>query len=80
MLLSELGGKEIVNLNNGERLGIIADSDIVVDEKTGKIITLLVPERKLQFKLFKENEDIEIPWHTIRKIGNDMIIIELEIF
>ena len=80
MMLSELGGKEIVNLNNGERLGIIADSDIIVDEKTGKIITLLVPERKLQFMLFKESEDIEIPWHTIRKIGNDMVIVELEVF
>ena len=77
MMLSDLGGKEIVNLNNGERLGIIADSDIIVDEKSGKILTLIVPERKLQFKLFSENDYIEIPWHAIRKIGNDMIIIEL---
>ena len=80
MMLSELGEKEIINLNNGERLGIIADADIIVDEKTGKVITLLVPEKKLQFKLFGENENIEIPWHTIRKIGNDMVIVELEIF
>ncbi|NMB28399.1 MAG: YlmC/YmxH family sporulation protein [Tissierellia bacterium] len=77
MMLTELGGKEIVNLNNGERLGIIADSDIVVDEKTGKILTLLIPERKLQFKIFGENYDMEIPWESIRKIGNDMVIIEL---
>ena len=77
MLLSELGGKELVNLNNGERLGIIADSDIIVDEKTGKIITLLVPEKKFHFKLFGISEGIEIPWHTIRKIGNDMIIVEI---
>lgn len=77
MMLTELGGKEIVNLNNGERLGIIADSDIVVDEKTGEIITLLIPERKLQFKIFGGNYDMEIPWETIRKIGNDMVIIEL---
>lgn len=79
MMLSELGGKEIVNLNNGERLGIIADSDILVDEKTGKIITLLVPERKIQFRFFGESEGIEIPWQAIRKIGNDMIIVELDI-
>lgn len=77
IMLSELGGKEIVNLNNGERLGIIADSDIVVDKKTGKILSLLVPERKIQFKIFGEIEGIEIPWHTIRKIGNDMIIVEI---
>lgn len=79
-MLNELGGKEIVNLNNGERLGIIADSDIVVDEKTGRILTLLVPERKLQFKIFGESENMEIPWESIRKIGNDMVIIELEIY
>ena len=80
MMLNELGGKEIVNLNNGERLGIIADSDIIVDEETGKILTLLVPERKLQFKIFGENESMEIPWESIRKIGNDMVIVELEIY
>lgn len=77
IMLSQLGGKEIINLNNGERLGIIADTDIVVDKKTGKILKLLVPERKLQFKLFAENADIEIPWSAVRKIGNDMIIVEL---
>lgn len=32
IMLSQLGGKEIINLNNGERLGIIADTDIVVDK------------------------------------------------
>mgnify|MGYP000754543766 CR=1 FL=1 len=78
MLLSELGGKEIVNLNNGERLGIISDTDIIVDERTGKIISLLIPDRKFQLKLFGSNRDIEIPWEAIRKIGQDMIIIELE--
>ncbi|NLY77009.1 MAG: YlmC/YmxH family sporulation protein [Tissierellia bacterium] len=77
MLLSELGGKEIVNLNNGERLGIIADTDIVVDEQTGHIISLLIPDRKIQFKLFGNNNELEIPWESIRKIGQDMIIIEL---
>lgn len=77
MLLSELGGKEIVNLNNGERLGIIADTDIVVDEQTGHIISLLIPDRKIQFKLFGNNNELEIPWESIRKIGQDMILIEL---
>lgn len=78
MHLNELGGKEIVNLNDGGRLGIIADSDIIIDEKTGKIISLLIPDRRIQFKLFGEREEIEIPWSSIRKIGNDMIIVELE--
>jgi len=80
MRLSELGGKEIVNLNDGGRLGIIADSDLIIDEKTGKILALLVPDRRNQIKIFSFNDrnEIEIPWSSIRKIGNDMIIIELD--
>lgn len=78
MRLNELGGKEIVNLNDGGRLGIIADSDIVFDESTGKIISLLIPDRRIQFKFFGEKEEIDIPWECIRKIGNDMIIVELD--
>ena len=45
MKLSELGEKEVVNLNNGERLGILSDSDLVIDEGSGKIISILVPDR-----------------------------------
>lgn len=80
MRLSELGGKEIVNLNDGGRLGIIADSDLVIDEKSGKILALLVPDRRSQIKIFGFNDrnGVEIPWSSIRKIGNDMIIIELD--
>ena len=78
MRLSKLGGKELVNLNDGERLGILGDSDIVIDDKTGKIISLLIPDKKIQFKFFGDREEIEIPWSCIRKIGNDMIIIELD--
>lgn len=78
MLFSELGHKEIVNLSNGERLGLLIDSDIRIDESTGKIIAFLMPERRIQIKFFGENNHIEIPWESIRKIGQDMIIVELE--
>ncbi|MCR2042720.1 YlmC/YmxH family sporulation protein [Anaerosalibacter massiliensis] len=78
MLLSELGGKEIVNLNDGGRLGMIADSDVIIDINTGKIISLLLPDKRVQFKLFGEKEEIEIPWNSIKKIGDDMIIVEIE--
>lgn len=77
MLYSELGYKEIVNLNNGERLGILADADIQIDKSTGRIISFLVPERRFQLKLFGEEVFLEIPWESIKKIGHDMIIIEL---
>lgn len=79
MRLSELGEKEVVNLNSGGRLGILADSDLVINEESGKIISLLVPDRRFSLKLFGvEKNSMEIPWDSIRKIGYDMIIIEMD--
>lgn len=79
MRLFELGQKEIVNLNNGGRLGLIADIDFLIDEKNGEIVSLLVPDRRLGFRILGlESNGMEIPWEAIRKIGYDMIIIELD--
>ncbi|WFA09752.1 YlmC/YmxH family sporulation protein [Tissierella sp. Yu-01] len=79
MKLSELGVKEVVNLNNGGRLGILADSDLVIDEGSGKIISILVPDRRLSLRIFGvEKNSMDIPWDAIRKIGYDMIIVELD--
>lgn len=78
MRLSELGDKEIVNLNNGARLGLLYDADILFDEETGEIISLIAPEKRLGLKLLGiETNGMEIPWTAIRKIGFDMIIVEL---
>ncbi len=79
MRLSELGEKEIINLNNGARLGLLNDADIVFNEENGKIISLIAPEKRLGFKLLGiESNGMEIPWTAIRKIGYDMIIVELD--
>lgn len=77
MRLIDLGQKEIVNLNNGGRLGLVADSDFLIDEESGRIISLLVSERRFGLRLLGlDSMDTEIPWESIRKIGYDMIIIE----
>ncbi len=78
MRLSEIGGKEIVNLCDGSRLGIIAESDLLINEKTGKIESLLIPKSKNLFTLFSNEYLTQIPWTDIKKIGSDMIIIELD--
>ncbi|WP_053957383.1 YlmC/YmxH family sporulation protein [Inediibacterium massiliense] len=78
MRLSKLGGKEIVNLNDGGRLGILAESDLLIDERNGKIKAVLVPDFKNQFSIFHDKNFLEIPWDCVRKIGSDMVIIEME--
>ena len=46
MNLSEIAGKEIVNLVTGERLGVVGECDLILDEVSGEILALLIPERK----------------------------------
>jgi YlmC/YmxH family sporulation protein len=78
MRLSELNGKEIVNLQNGIRMGKIGDTDLIVNEQTGLIEYLIIPNSKAQFSFFRDRGYIEVPWSSIKKIGSDLIIIDLE--
>ena len=76
MNLSEVAGKEIVNLVTGERLGVVGECDLILDETTGEILALLIPREKGFFGMRKDKSVLEVPWRSVRKIGNDMIIIE----
>ena len=78
MNLSEIAGKEIVNLVTGERLGVIGECDLILDETTGEIMALLIPRERGLFGLKKDRAVLEVPWRSVRKIGNDMIIIEYD--
>lgn len=80
MRLSELGGKEIINLYNGERLGVISNSDLVFDESSGKIIYLIIPKKRTPFFVLSisDRAKAEVSWNAIKKIGPDIIIIDME--
>jgi YlmC/YmxH family sporulation protein len=79
MRYKEMSGKEIVNVNKGSRLGILGQTDLEINEKTGKIEAFVIPNYKW-FGLKKEGEETKIRWESIRKIGEDMIIIDTDEF
>lgn len=70
MRLSELQLKEIINISNGKRIGIIVD---VIVEPNGSIKKLILEERRGR-KFTKE--EYEISWNQIIKIGDDIILID----
>ncbi|WP_078380853.1 YlmC/YmxH family sporulation protein [Sutcliffiella halmapala] len=76
MRLSEMSGKEIVDVKRAERLGILGHTDLEINENTGEIRSLIIPSLKW-FGLKKEGNDIRVPWQHIKKIGTDMIIIDI---
>ncbi|RLL45363.1 YlmC/YmxH family sporulation protein [Oceanobacillus piezotolerans] len=79
MRFKEISGKEIVNLNEGTRLGILGQTDLEIDERTGQIDAFIIPNYKW-FGLKKEGTELKIRWNSIKKIGEDMIMVESDQF
>lgn len=77
MRYSELGGKEIIDLDNGERMGVVGQSDMVIDPISGKIESIILPTGSL-LGLGRKKEEVMIPWKAIRKVGSEMIIVEMK--
>ena len=71
----ELRCKEVVNVVDGRRLGHIVD--IVFDLATARILGLVVPGEKSFWNVFKNGNQLFIPYSCVCKIGDDTILVEL---
>lgn len=78
MRLSELVGKEIINIFDGSRLGTIGDSDLIIDPESGSIESIILPQRSNFLNLWLDRQNFIVPWKTVKKIGNEVIIVELD--
>ena len=70
MRLSDLQHKEIVNIVDGKRVGIIID--VIIDDK-GSITNLVLEDRR--GRKFSR-EEYNVMWNQIVKIGDDIILID----
>ncbi len=73
MRLSELQHKDIVDLN-GKKIGNIID--VKLDEE-GKLVSLIIEEKKNIFRIASKDGESEITWDKIEKIGEDVILVRL---
>jgi len=69
--------KEVINSSDGVRLGFI--SDIEVDMENGKIIKVFVPGPSKILGMFGGQKEYAIPWDSITKIGEDIILVEIDV-
>ena len=67
--------KEVVNINDGKRLGFV--QDVCADLETGMITAIIVPGGNKVMNIFSQANDITIPWKQIRCIGEDLILVEI---
>ncbi|KAB2399156.1 MULTISPECIES: YlmC/YmxH family sporulation protein [Bacillus cereus group] len=73
--LSELSGKEVVDIEKAEKMGVLGYMDLEINEKDGQIQTLIIPVGKWGgFK--KEPQEVRVAWSQIKKVGHDMLLCD----
>ncbi len=75
MLFSELKCKEVINLKDCRCLGKIGDLEF--DECSGQICKVIIPGKNKFSSWFGNEPEYVIPFNHIKKIGPDIIIVDI---
>lgn len=72
--IAQLKYKEVISVEDGSRFGYVGDMEIDLD--SGQVRALVVPGRRRLFGLLGREEDHYIPWTSVRRFGEDIILVE----
>ncbi len=72
----DIKNKELINIFDGKSLGYV--SDIEINLEKGRIEALIVPAQSGFFSLFSRENEYIIKWKDIKKIGEDVILVEVK--
>lgn len=75
MKISDLRNMRIVNMANGKVLGKI--SDLVMDVNRGYVKAIILPGGNSWPVFLRNAKEVEVPWGNIKKIGQDVIIVDM---
>lgn len=73
---SDFRQKEVINIADGKRLGFVYDVEI--DMSKGVIEAIIVPGPGKVLGLFGRDTDYVIPWQNIKKVGDDIILVDMQ--
>ena len=73
---SDIRQKEVINVTNGSKMGLIADMEFSPD---GHIRSFTVPGPFSLSGLFRQEKGgVVVPWEHVWKIGEDVILVEVD--
>jgi YlmC/YmxH family sporulation protein len=75
--LSDLRCREVINVSDGGRIGFVCDVEL--DCTGGNVVALVVPGKMKLFGLLGREDDFVIPWNAIRRMGSDIILVEVNL-
>lgn len=72
----ELRQKEVININDAQRLGYVSDVEVSLNK--GEIEAIVVPGKMKLFN-FGKQDDLVITWDKIKQIGEDIILVDVPV-
>ncbi len=69
----EMRNREVINVNDGRRLGTVCDVEI--DTRTGKLASIIIYGKPKLFGLLGREEDMVIPFEEIQVFGEETILV-----
>ena len=73
---ADLRQKEVINISDGRRLGFVCDVEINLED--GKIEAIIIPAGGRLFGILGKDSEFLIPWERIKKIGEDIILVDMD--
>ncbi|MCX8074041.1 MAG: YlmC/YmxH family sporulation protein [Clostridia bacterium] len=67
--------KEVVSISDGKILGFVVD--VNADFENGEINSIVVAQTGKLFSNLLGKNNVTIPWNKIKKIGEDVILVEI---
>ena len=75
--ITELRNKEVISAKNGCRIGYV--SDVEINTCDGRLVAIIIWGKSRCGGLFGKDEDIRICWEDIQVIGNDTILVCVDV-
>lgn len=72
--IAELQYKEVIDIADGTRYGFVGDEEL--DPQHGSIESIVVHGRLRCFGLLGRDPDAVFPWQSVRRFGEDIILVE----
>ena len=66
--------KEVISIGEGSRFGYVGDLELDLD--SGQVRALVIHGRLRLFGLLGREEDIVIPWESVKRFGEDTILVD----
>ncbi len=74
--ITDLNCKEVICVSDGRRLGFVSDAEIEIP--SGNVLAIIVPGPCKVLGVWGRKDDYVIPWCCIRRIGPDIILVDVK--